>query len=83
VGELAPTDFCKLRYAVGGAEVLGLVEITKCRRQSDWAHALAFSPDGKVLASASGGKTVKLSDTGTGAAPETLKTDAIIQSFVL
>jgi WD40 repeat protein len=49
----------------------------------DWAHALAFSPDDKVLASASGGKTVKLWDTGTGAALETLKTNAITQSFVL
>ena len=83
MGELAPADFCKLGYAVGGAEALGLVEITKCRRQLDWAHTLAFSPDDKVLASASGGKTVKLWDTGTGAALETLKTNAITQSFVL
>jgi WD40 repeat protein len=49
----------------------------------DWTHALAFSPDDKVLASASGGKTVKLWDTGTGAALETLKTNVITQSFVL
>lgn len=67
-----------LRYTVGGAEALGLVEITKFRRHSDWAHALAFSPDGKALASASGGKTVKLSDTGTGAALETLKKGSVI-----
>ena len=72
-----------LRYAVGGAEALGIIEITKCRCHSDWAHVLAFSPDGKVLTSTSGGKPVKLWDTGTGTVLETLKTDAIIQSFVL
>jgi WD40 repeat protein len=52
---------------LGGEEPLTL------KGHTDWVHSVAFSPDGKRLASASGDQTVKVWDIARGQEKLTLK----------
>jgi len=51
-------------------------EVLTWKGHTNWVTSIAFSPDGKRLASASGDQTLKVWDAATGAETLTLKRDA-------
>jgi WD40 repeat protein/class 3 adenylate cyclase len=66
------------RLAVAGSEiveiwdVVGRIKLHELRGHSNWVYGVAFSPDGKWLATGAWDRTIKLWDAATGAERSTL-----------
>jgi WD40 repeat protein len=61
--------------------LVGPVALQTLEGHSDYISAVAFSPDGKQLASRSDDRTVRLWDLATGAALQALKVNAIVATL--